>query len=222
MAFLSGSRQHRKAAFTIVELLTVFAIIAIIGYALALITKQIGTGYARVRAMQDVQNTARTLIGQFNHTIANAFYSRTDSRFEFRGNAQALDFNALLEDAAGKIIMSEIGYTRDADGTVRERRETGAGIPNVVTGGGSSEIVAEGVGALQFRYMYKDAGGVFQYAGGVWDSRVETYGNYNRENENKNPDGLPDAVEVSFTVQDRNNFFAPQPFVTKIYIPQDA
>jgi len=213
-------RKLSLTGFTIVEMLTVLVIVIIIGYSISLLMTQVINSYTKIKSEQEIVDTSRTIIRLLMNDLENAYISKLDNRFAFVGARTSIDFNAFLETSIGETNVVEIGYFRNANNQLIRRLEEN-NIPNLLTSGGTSSIVADNVQTLQFRFCYKDATGNFQYTSANWDSRIEHFANYNNRGENKDPDGLPEAVEVSFSLQDSKAIYPVRSFTTKIYLPQD-
>jgi type II secretory pathway pseudopilin PulG len=210
--------------FTLIEMLTVFVILIIVGYSLSLLFKQATQSYTRIRASQEIVDTERSVVTMMTRDLENAYLSKTDSRFRFIGSDSVLNFDSFQDNASNIPAMAEIGYTYDAAQDRIMRREQTAGVPdNDVTAGGVSSQLARNIHSLSFRIGYKNAGNTVQYlsSGATWDSNANSYANYNSAGEPKNPDGLPHVVEVTFTVNDSNGYYPEQSVTTTIYLPQD-
>jgi len=213
-------KKHSRNGFTVIELLTVMTIMVIIGYSVTVLVRQVVISYTRVQASQEILDTARTIMQRLSLDVGNTFITRTDTRFTFTGTSTALDFNALLEVAAGTSRVVEIGYSCDVNDQLIRRYDDND-IPDQVNSGGRSDVVARGVRSLQFQFYYRDNSGVHHYTGEDWDSRVEHFDNYSYRGEPKSPDGLPDAVAVTFSLIDFNEVCPEKQFQTTIYLPQN-
>jgi len=210
--------------FTLVEMLTVFMILVIVGYSLSLLFKQSTQSYVRIKASQEIVDTQRAIVSMLTRDLENAYISKTDTRFRFIGSDAALHFNSFQDNASDVPAMAEIGYRYDAAQNRIMRREQTAGAPDIdVTSGGLDSQLAGNIHSLSFRIGYKNASSAIQYlaAGASWDSRSNVYPNYNVAGVQKNPDGLPHVVEATFTINDSNGFYPQQTVTTTIYLPQD-
>ena len=208
--------MKNKTGFTIIELVTAMAILAIIGMSLSIMMRQMTGTYMRIRAGQEILDDARTIISMLTSDIENAYVSKTDNRYQFHATSTALDFNAVCEQTIGQHEVVEVGYA--TNGTNLEKRlETGSAIPNDVKTGGTVNILCDNVTTLSFRFMYKDSAGDFQHTASDWDSNADDIQNYDRSGNEKNPDGLPDAVEINFTVQDETGK-KQKSFKTKVFL----
>ena len=213
-------KEQERAGFTIIEILTVLVIVVIIGYSISLLMTQVITSYTKIKAEQEIINSSRTIIRFLTQDLENTYISKLDNRFVFVGTSTTIDCTIFGETSVGDTNAVEVGFLRNANNELIRLFEEN-NIPNLVTSGGTSSIVAAGIQTLQFRFCYRNASGDFQYTSANWDSRVEHFSNYNHKGENKNPDGLPDAIEVSFSLQDSKGLYPVRNFVTKIYLPQD-
>ena len=213
------------SGFTLVEILTVFTIMVMAGYALSVVFKQSTKSYTQIRASQEIVDIERSVVSLLTRDLENAYVSQTDTRFRFMGTNTALHFNSFQENSSGIQEMVEIGYTYDnALNQIDRRLATGTTIPDAdVTSGGTSSPLGRNIYSLSFRIGYKSSGLGINYisSGSTWDSRANTFANYNKAGEGKNPDGLPHLVEVTFTVTDTQNIYPQQTITTTIYLPHD-
>jgi type II secretory pathway pseudopilin PulG len=216
---------RERAGFTLVEMLTVFAILIIVGYALSVLFQQATKSYSRIRASQEIVDIERNVVTTLLRDLENAFVSSTDPRFRFIGNNVALHFNAFQENATGIPSVVEIGYAYDAvNRTINRRMQTGATIPDAdVTSGGITSPLGRNIHSLAFRIGYRHTGVTINYivSGSTWDSQLNTYANYNTAHEEKNPDGLPHLIEVTFALSDSQNQSKLRTVTTTIYLPND-
>ncbi len=219
-AIMKQFRKRSLTGFTIIEMLTVLVIVIIIGYSISILMKQVVISYTKIKSEQEILDTSRNIIRSLTRDLENAYISKTDNRFSFVGSNTNIDFNAFLETSLDETNTVEIGYSLNANNQLVRRLEEN-NIPNLVTSGGNASVLADNIQTLTFRFCYRNASGDFQYTSLNWDSRVEHFSNYNHKGENKNPDGLPDAVEVSFSLQDSKAIYPVRSFMTKIYLPQD-
>lgn len=212
------------AGFTLVEMLTVFTILIIIGYSLALLFNQATHSYAQIKASQEIVDTERAIITTITRDIENAYLSQTNPLFRFIGSNTALHFNAFQTDENGVVQIVEIGYSYDAAQKKILRRVQTAGVPDAdVTVGGIVEDLGAHINSLDFRIGYRFTGNTIRYlvSGSGWDSQTNTYANYDSANQPKDPDGLPHVIEVSFSLTDSKGFYTQQTVTTKIYVTQN-
>jgi hypothetical protein len=180
--------------------------------------------YIRIKASQEIVDTERSIVTIFMRDLENAYLSKTNPMFRFIGSDTALHFNSFQQDAQGLPGLVEIGYSYDAAQKKIMRRIQTVGVPDAdVTAGGSTDVLGRNIHSLVFRIGYRSAGNAVHFvsSGASWDSHSDTYTNYNAAGEQKDPDGLPHIVEVTFTLTDSNGFYQQQTVTTKIYLPQD-
>ena len=213
-------KRKKMHGFTLIETVTVFVIVAIIGYSISVMMTQVMRSYRQMKAVQEVMDISRNVISFLTSDVENAYISSTDNRFIFLGTNTTLDFNAISETSFGSSGLVELGYSRNGNNQIVRRFEAGSSLPNQVTSGGTSSIVADNVYSLAFQFVYRDNGGAFQMSV-AWDSNASNYANYDYSGNAKNPDGLPEAVEITFSVRDRDGVYPLRTFTTKIYLPHD-
>lgn len=201
------------------EIVTVVAILVIIGYSLSILVSQVMKSYNSMKAEQEVIDQARSLFLHLNRDVENIYVNNADTRYAFVASNTRFDATVFSRENASTGPIIEVGYYRN--GTQLMRRLETNNVPNSVTdNGGTASVMAEGISNFAIRMMYKNASGNFQYATN-WDSRIEHFANYDSNGINRNPDGLPDAVEVSFSLQDAAQRKAQKSFITKIFLPND-
>lgn len=220
--FASMRKKLTNKGFTVFEMLTVFAILAIIASSIALMMRQMTGGYQRIMSKQSLSDTSRTIIQYMTRDLENAFVVRDGlSSYQFQGTAETVDFNAFLETDDGYSEMVEVGYS--LVGNELMRRVQTADVPdNNVKSGGTVSKIAGNVTELSFGYAYKQATLTVTNPDGLntWDSSVNGRTNYDFVGE-KDPDGLPDVVKVSFTVRDEHDPSITQDYSVNVYLPHD-
>jgi len=224
MRALSSQRNRSLTGFTLIEMLTVFMILIIVGYSLSLLFKQATQSYVRIKASQEIVDTERAVVTMLTRDLENAYLSKTDPRFRFIGSDTVLNFNSFQDNTSGIPVIVEFGYSYDAAQNRIMRREQTGSVPDAdVTAGGTPSQLARNIHSLSFRIGYKTAGSAVQYlpTGASWDSRLDSYMNYNVAGIQKAPDGLPHVIEVTFTVTDSHGYYSQQTVTTTIYLPQD-
>ena len=216
-----------KKAFTLIEMLAVFAILAIIGSSLSVITSQIFKSYERMRSSQTNINLSRMIIQKITNDVENAFVSDLDTKFRFIGKNDSLNFNTFRTGESGVPEVVEIGYEYDSSlQTLSRRIDLSDPDVNNVTSGGTTEVIAENVTNFLFEYGYiasTATGAQFVYASstGTWDSNIENFYNIDVGGDHKDPDGLPETVRISFTVSDPAGKVADESFKVSIFLLQD-
>ncbi len=132
--------------------------------------------------------------------------------------ADELFLVAPVEDNPGMQDLCEIGYWLRDDNCLMRHFEyfNGSTVPvvydfsNNSSGTFSDDIIARNVTDLQFTYYYKSAvGGLPATTASEWNSGLDLLDgspsqNYDDGNNAKVPDGLPNAVAVSITIQSRD------------------
>ncbi len=92
-------------------------------------------------------------------------------------------------------------------------------IPNFQTG--TSDLLAQNVVQLDFLYYYQSTQSANDPAWNTannWDSRVNNVVNLDADGNDKNPDGLPNAVGVRVSVRDKLQKETPRDFSTFIVL----
>ncbi len=233
--------MKRSGGFTLLELLVSVGLLALLVLTLSMIfsngLKALRIGYQRA----EVTASARTALDQMMREIPSAIVDAAGS-YAFVGydaaNAAKLQgsestgpelyFTGQVE-GAGKGHVAEIGYWLRSRELMRfydtdERSGFELYAPGKLradfTTGSGSDLLSENVNAITITYYYHSTDLAAWNTTTNWDSRVNAVVNLDPDGTDKNPDGLPDAVEIRLVVQDRLEKETPQTFVT--YIPLET
>ena len=146
------------------------------------------------------------------------------TRIKTNSVSDEIFFVAPVAGNPGKQDLCEVGYWRRNDNCLMRHYEffDGTVVPVVydftkradlsADTGAADSVVARNITSLQFFYYYRHAAGAAPAtdipAVHTWDSGLDNPGarpeNYDLDGNAKNPDGLPDAVVVSITVQSKD------------------
>ena len=114
-------------------------------------------------------------------------------------------------------------YVTDTATTGFELYTAPAFLPDFSTPGGASNsnLLTENVTDLVFLYHYRTAPNTWADPPAQnWDSRQNAVVNVDSEGRDRNPDGLPNAVEVRVTVQDKLQKESPR--TLSVYVPLEV
>ncbi|MBU1863520.1 MAG: type II secretion system GspH family protein [Candidatus Omnitrophica bacterium] len=224
VSFNKSIKGRSLAGFTIIELLTVLVIITVVGYTTSLAVMQISKSYTKIKSVREILDLSRTIMKHLTRDLESAYIATIATNFRFLGTNITIDFNTWREASSGISEVIEVGYSlgtdNDGDGDfpLMRRIETGTSIPNQINSGGTDYEIADNVFSLRFTYVYKDSAGDLQTTTGTWDSSAENFGNnVDYIGENKDPDGLPDAVAVTFQLFNNQG----PTYTTTIFLPPD-
>ena len=231
--------------FTLLELLVSVGLLALLVVTLSMVFSQglkaLHTGYNRA----EMYASARTALEQMLREIPSAICDGTvgyplngfsTPHFQTGSTGPELYFIGRVAGAGDSDVV-ELGYwwkrnpgantgdlmrfyvTDKADATHFELY-TPALIPNYATG--DSNVLAQNVTNLVIAYYYRSSltGATPMTRVLIWDSTQDLVPNLDAEGHDKNPDGPPDAIEISLTVRDK--LLKEQAKTLTVYIPLET
>ncbi len=228
---MSLNLRHRPG-LTLVEILVVMAIFSILATMLFTVFRGGIDAWRKMETHLDVYQNARIALEQMTQEISQAFLDQSSSDItkwaSFYGNDEGgariktnsakdeVFFVAPVENA-GDMDLCEIGYWLDGKGTadtsddVLMRHFQKFDSPDDLpirydfTNADSDDALAANVKNLQFRYYYRSAAFAAPTAiANSWNATQNLLTNYDAQGSEKNPDGLPNAVEITLTMQTKD------------------
>ena len=232
--------------FTLLELLIAVGLLALLILTLAMLfsngLKALRVGYNRAEMYANARTALDQMIREIPTAIADGSVNypfvcyAPGTPGHFRGVQSVgpeLYFVGQVS-GAGKADVVELGYwlrdgtpkelwrfyVTDQDAGAFELYSPGALKADFSTpsGANNSALIAENMRDLVFVFHYRDSAG-WKFAT-TWDSTQNLVANVDGDGNLKNPDGLPNAVEVRITVQDRLSKEKPQ--TLSAYIPLET
>ena len=232
--------KRREGGFTLLELLVSVGLLALLVLSLSLIfangLKVLHMGYDRA----EMYSNARKVLDQMLREIPSAICDGTNgypfigraTGSPMRG-AESIGPELYFVGqvpGAGNTNVVELGYwLRNQTPTPECMRfyvtdgatdgyelYTAPYAPDFTTpaGSASSSLLGENITNLNFTYFFHSTSNPndanFWGRAQSWDSRANNVVNLDSDGKDKNPDGLPDAVEVTVTVRDKLQKEAPQ------------
>ncbi len=232
--------------FTLLELLVSVGLLALLVLTLSMVFSQglkaLHTGYNRA----EMYSSARTALEQMLREIPSAICDGTVGyplfgydvpNHQADGTGPELYFMGKVPGAGDSDVV-ELGYwwKRDPGANTGDLMRfyvndeiktttifelyTPALRPNYATG--NSNVLAQNVTNLVIAYYYRSSltGATPMTKVPTWDSTQNLVPNLDAGGNNKNPDGPPDAIEISLTVKDK--LLKEQPKTLTVYIPLET
>jgi len=248
MSLTGRRRIAGRAGLTLVEILVVAVIFTILVLALFTVFRGALDSWRKSETLLDMyQNTRFALELMRKEIPASVLYQGSNNTAywtKFEGNdsgsasiiktnsvGDELFFVAPVADNPGDQDLCEVGYWLRNDNCLMRHLEyfDGSTVPVsydfAVNNAGttSDDVIARNVSALTFVYYYRNAAGAVPSATTAsWDSSTDTLTgatpNIDSSGNALIPDGLPEAVEVSLTVQSRDGL-QQKTFTDFILIP---
>ncbi|KPK39443.1 MAG: hypothetical protein AMJ78_08530 [Omnitrophica WOR_2 bacterium SM23_29] len=209
-----------------IEIVVVIAIFAIFSGMLFTVFKSSLDSWRRAENLLDTYQSARLALEQMSGQISAALLDQTASDTgrwaSFYGNDETgtriktntakdeIFFVAPVENE-GDMDLCEIGYwLRSTDNMLMrhyQKFDSADDLPITYdfTNYDSDEQLAANITDLQFIYYYRaTADGIPDTTTNTWDSTQNLLTNYDAKGDDKNPDGLPEAVGITIVVQESN------------------
>ncbi len=248
MSLTGRRRITGRAGLTLVEILVVAVIFTILVLALFTVFRGALDSWRKSETLLDMyQNTRFTFELMRKEIPASVLYQGSNNTAywtKFEGNdsgsaaiiktnsvGDELFFVAPVAGNPGDQDLCEVGYWLRNDNCLMRHFEyyDGSTVPVAYdfavnnAGTTSADVIARNVSAISFVYYYRNAVGAVPSATATsWDSSTDTLtgGNQNIDSSGNAliPDGLPEAVEVSLTVQSRDGL-QQKTFTDFILIP---
>lgn len=226
ISFTILQSPRRKDGLTLVEVIVVVAIFSIFSGMLFTVFKSSLDSWRRAENLLDIYQGARLALGQISGEISSAlldqtsattarwasFYGNDESGTRIKANSakDEIFFVAPVENA-GNMDLCEIGYwLRSTDNMLMrhyQKFDTSDDLPITYDFNNcdTDQQLAANVTDLQFKYYYRAAAGALPNtptANGSWNSTQNVLTNYDAKGNEKNPDGLPEAVEITLVVRE--------------------
>lgn len=226
-----------KKGFTLIEILIAMAILTIFIGSLFVVFKNSLEVWKKSEARLTVYQNARIVLEQMSREI-NCALVNDSTGIKFVGFASGsgkksqkdeIYFTASFENS-GQYDLCTIGYWLDEGDKelMHYLQRSMANNPldfdfenlSSASIGNRSSQLGLNVTDLQFRFQYRNSSSSWAVTEtAAWDSGADNITNYDSAGNLKNPDGLPNAVEIMMTVQDSANK-EQRIFSTLVYIPQ--
>lgn len=244
-------RPWTKKGFTLVEVIIVMAILSIFITSLFTVFKNSIDACKKSETRLEIYQNARAVLDTMSREIPMAMFDpaagihvkgyEAGSGIKPDSTGDEFYFIAPLNpgEEDNKSDLCEAGYWLDETNNVLKKfyvtddRIEDPSDPEfdydftTPTGKSNSYNLGLNVMDLNFTFHYRDSGGNWQEtADATWDSAANSVGNYDVNDNAKNPDGLPNAVGIEITIKDPNvkdEDVEPKDeytFSTLVYMPQ--
>lgn len=238
-------RLNDKRGFTLIEIMIVSAIFSMLVLTVFTVFKGGLDLWHKSESILDIYQGGRSALELISRDISSAFWfnNSTDqtqwtrflgidgatqpgSRIKTNSAKDELFFVSPVASNTGEAMrmdLCEIGYwLRSTDNCLMRHFQSFTTVPvtyNFSDAGSVDSKVASNVTDLNFTYYYRSATGTAPTATAVsWDSNQNILTNFDAKGLAKKPDGLPDAVEVSITLQSKDGT-QKKTFTTIVSIP---
>jgi prepilin-type N-terminal cleavage/methylation domain-containing protein len=219
--------------FTLVELIIVMAILAIFITSLFTVFRNSLDAFKKSEARLAVYQNARAILDQMSREIQTAIFDpirgiqaegyEEGSGIKSDSQGDEFFFIGVVENS-GDMDMVEIGYWLDNQNRIMRHfevadKDSTPPLDFDFTTGTSNEL-GFNVTDLNFKFHYRDSATTWTTTNtATWNSSGDSITNYDAKGNLKNPDGLPNGVEIEITVQDPTQK-EQETFSTIVYIPQ--
>ena len=208
----------QKRGVTIVELLTVLALMAILGGMLALMFGSMNKSYQNMNVSLDVYEHARSALARMAKELAPALFdASTTPPLGLKGSASDISFHTVIradaltaDNTSSDIVAVRFALATDRPDTLTRYLENSnaTSFPALPVGSGARSDLADGITAFNLAYFATASDfeqGIAQIS---WDS---------------GPSGkLPELIRVKLTVKDRKGAAPPRDFESVVNLRNAA
>jgi len=215
-----------KKGVTLVEILIATFILAISSVSIYTIFRTATTVYSKAQRQLEMIQNARIILEQMTRELQGAVFNQntgialrgyeTGSGIKSGSTKDEIHFVVAVPNS-GRWDLCEAGYwLRGANNTLMRCFEVN---PDFNFANNTSSELGYNITDLQFFYYYRDnALNWVRTPNANWNSNQDIVSNYDANGIQRNPDGLPDMVEVRLTVRDDLGREQPREFSTFIYL----
>ncbi len=208
------------------EILIASFILAISSISIYTIFRTATTTYSKAQRQLEMAQNARIILEQITRELQGAMFNQsagisfvgyeTGSGIKSGSTRDEIHFVSPIPNS-GDWDLCEAGYwVRGLDSTLMRCFETN---PDFNFLNNSSSELGYNVTDLQFFYYYRNSGlNWVRSQNANWNSNQDIVSNYDANGIQRNPDGLPDMVEVRLIVRDDFSREQPKDFFTFIYL----
>ncbi len=235
--------MKRSSGFTLLELLVSIGLLALLVLTLSMVFSQglkaLHVGYNRAEMYASARAALEQMIREIPTALCDGsagypLSGYSSPRFRAGSSGPEIYFIGQVS-GAGQCEVVKLGYwlKKDAGANTGELMryyvtDDAAGFDLYTSPfqpqftAGNSNALAQNITALTLSYYFRNSmtdPKIFTQTQ-TWDSTSNAAANLDAEGNTKNPDGLPDAVEVSITVQDK--LLKERPKTLTVYIPLET
>lgn len=215
-----------KRGITIIEILIASFILAGSSVSIYTVFRTATTVYSKAQRQLEMAQNARIILEEITRELDCAIFNQgtgisfngyeTGSGIKSGSTRDEIHFVSPISNS-GNWDLCEVGYwVRGADNTLMRSFEIN---PDFNFTNNSSSELGYNVTDLQFFHYYRDSGlNWIRSQNANWNSNQDIVSNYDANGIQRNPDGLPDMVEVRLTVRDDSSREQPKEFSTFIYL----
>jgi len=220
-------RFNQAKGVTLVELLVAVFILSISSISIYTVFRTATVTYSKSGRQLEMMQNARTILGQITRELQGAAFNQnagisfvgynTDNGIMSGSTKDEVHFVAAIPNS-GDWDLCEVGYwLKGEDNLLQRCFAVNPDFDFTNNGGSNSRDLGYNVIDLQLTYYYRDLNLAWTESTS-WNSNIDSVSNYDVNGTQRNPDGLPDAVKVSLTVQDDLGKEIAEEFSTMIYL----
>ncbi len=211
---------------SLIEIIIATFILAISSVSIYTVFRTATTVYSKAQRQLEMVQNARIILEQITRELECAVFNQgtgislygyeTGSGIKSGSTRDEIHFVSPIPNS-GDWDLCEVGYwVRGLDNTLMRCFETN---PDFNFTNNTSSELGYNVTDLQFFSYYRDSSlNWIRSQNANWNSSQDIVSNYDANGIQRNPDGLPDMVEVRLTVRDDSSREQPKEFSTFIYI----
>ncbi|MFH0839322.1 MAG: hypothetical protein V1893_03960 [Candidatus Omnitrophota bacterium] len=219
------SHRLNRKGLSFIEVLTATFILALSSVTIYAMFRTATVVYGKAQRELEMIQNARAILEQMTRELQGAVVRQNLMLFRGYESGSGIKTGSTQDEVhfvapvpnSGDWDLCEVGYwLRDSDNTLMRCFATN---PDFDFANNNSNELGYNVVTVHFYYSYRfDASHWLRTNNGNWNSNANILSNYDANGVQRNPDGLPDAVEVHLTVQDDAHREQPREFSTWIYL----